>query len=180
MSADPVKEFEAYRDELLARLGDRDPVDVLVRTPARLEARLTRLAEDALATRPRAGAWSVKEIIGHLADSEWVYGYRMRLMLSHERPAIAGYDQDVMVAGMAHNDRPISMLLEEFRRLRGLNVDLYLRTRGPAWERVGLHAERGEESVGFSVRLLAGHDLRHADQIERTLEEVETQIGQRK
>ena len=172
MSADPVREFVAYRDELLARLGDQDPVDVLVHSPARLEARLIDLEEGMLANRPLPEAWSVKEIVGHLGDSEWVYGYRLRIMLSHERPAIAGYDQDVMVAGMAHNGRPISKLLEEFRRLRGLNVDLYLRTRGPAWERVGLHSERGEESVGLSIRLLAGHDLRHTDQIERTLADV--------
>lgn len=173
MSADPVRQFEAYRGELLERLGVQDPVDVLARSPARLEARLTPLDEGLLAKRPRPGAWSVKEILGHLGDGEWVYGYRLRMMLSHERPAIAGYDQDVMVAGMVHNERPISMLLEEFRRLRGLNVDLYLRTRGPAWERAGLHAERGEESVGLSIRLLAGHDLRHIDQIERTLAEVQ-------
>lgn len=173
MSADPVREFEAYREELLARLGDQDPVDVLAHTPARLEARVIGIAEDLLVRPPRPGAWSVKQIVGHLGDSEWVYGYRLRMMLSHERPAIAGYDQDVMVAGMAHNDRPISMLLEEFRRLRGLNVDLYLRTRGPAWERVGLHSERGEESVDLSLRLLAGHDLRHTDQIERVLADVQ-------
>jgi hypothetical protein len=70
---------------------------------------------------------------------------------------------------MAHNDRPLSMLLEELRRLRGLNLDLYMRTKGPAWERYGLHSERGEESVGLSIELLAGHDLRHREQIERTL-----------
>lgn len=173
MSADPVREFEAYRDELLARLGDRDPVHVLAHTPARLEERLSGVAGDVLAKRPHAGAWSAKEVVGHLGDSEWVYGYRLRLMLSHDRPRIAGYDQDVMVTGMAHNDRPLSMLLEEYRRLRGLNIDLYLRTRGPAWERVGLHSERGEESVGLSIALLAGHDLRHTDQIERILNEVQ-------
>jgi hypothetical protein len=169
MPADPVREFEAYRNELLARLGDEDPVDVLAHSPARLEARLIGLEEDLLSRHPIPGAWSVKEILGHLGDSEGVYGYRLRMMLSHDRPAIAGYDQDAMVAGMAHNGRPISMLLEEFRRLRGLNVDLYLRTKGPVWERVGLHSERGEESVGLSISLLAGHDLRHIDQIERTL-----------
>jgi hypothetical protein len=173
VSTDPVKEFQAYREQLLERLGDRDPLDVLAHSPARLEARLIALEEGLLAKRPRPGAWSVKEILGHLGDSEWVYGYRVRLMLSHERPPIAGYDQSVMVAGMAHNERPITMLLEEFRRLRGLNIDLYLRTRGPKWERVGLHSERGEESVGLSIRLLAGHDLRHSDQIERTLMEVQ-------
>ena len=66
MSADPVREFEAYRDELLARLGDRDPVHVLAHTPARLEARLSGLPDEVLAKRPRAGAWSVKEVVGHL------------------------------------------------------------------------------------------------------------------
>jgi hypothetical protein len=172
MSADPVNEFETYRDQLLALLGDRDPLDVLAHTPTELEERLKGIDEPVLSRRPREGAWSVKEILGHLGDSEWVYGYRARIMLSHDEPPIAGYDQDVMVAGMAHNDRPISMLLEELRRLRGLNLDLYLRTRGPAWERYGLHAERGEESVGLMVELLAGHDLLHKDQIERTLAAV--------
>jgi hypothetical protein len=170
--ADPVAEFEAYREELLELLGEDDPLDVLARTPRLIEERISAVDETLLARRPQEGVWSVKEIVGHLADSEWVYGYRMRMMLSHDAPEIAGYDQDVMVAGMGHNDRPLSMLLEELRRTRGLNLDLYRRTRGPAWERYGLHAERGEESVELSVRLLAGHDRRHMAQIERTLAAV--------
>jgi hypothetical protein len=169
MPADPVREFEEYRNELLALLGDSDPLDVLAHTPRTIEERLKGIDESTLSKRPGEGTWSVKEILGHLADSEWVYGYRMRMMLSHDAPEIAGYDQDMMVAGMAHNDRPLSMLLEELRRLRGLNLDLYLRTKGPAWERYGRHSERGAESVGLSVELLAGHDLSHRDQIERTL-----------
>lgn len=167
MSAHPVKEFEAYRKELLDRLGSRDPLEVLARTPSELEARLAGLDEAVLSRRPRPGAWSVKQVLGHLGDTEWVYGYRMRLMLSHDGPEIAGYDQDVMVAGLAHKERPVSMLMEELRRLRGLNLDLYRRTRGPAWARVGRHSERGEESVELSIKLLAGHDLRHLDQIDR-------------
>jgi hypothetical protein len=167
--ADPVAEFEAYRQELLDLLADRDPLDVLAHTPRTIERRLKGIDESVLSKCPGDSAWSVKEILGHLGDSEWVYGYRMRMMLSHDAPEIAGYDQDSMVVGMAHNDRPLSMLLEELRRLRGLNLDLYLRTKGPAWERYGRHSERGAESVGLSIELLAGHDLRHCDQIERTL-----------
>ncbi len=169
---DPVREFEAYRQELLAMLGDRDPVDVLAHTPAEIETRLRGLEEVVLCRRPYEGAWSVKEILGHLGDTEWVYGYRLRMMLSHDGPQIQGYDQDLMVAGMAHNERPISMLIEEFRRLRGLNVDLYLRTRGQSWKRIGRHSERGDESVELTVGLLGGHDLRHLSQIERTLAAV--------
>ncbi len=173
MGADPVKEFEAYRQELLDLLGDEDPLDVLARTPRRIEERLRGLGEDRLALSPEEGVWSVKEVVGHLTDTEWVYGYRLRLMISHDRPRMPGYDQDVMVAGLRHNERPLSMLTEELRRLRGLNLDFYRRTRGPEWDRVGLHAERGEESVELTVRLLAGHDLRHLDQLERILEALE-------
>jgi len=169
MGADPVAEFEEYRQELLALIGDHDPLEVLAHTPSDLEARLAGVGENVLAMRPREGAWSVKEVLGHLGDTEWVYGYRLRMILSHHQPEIAGYDQELMVSGMAHNQRPASMLMEELRRLRGLNLDLYLRSKGPAWGRYGLHAERGEESVDLNVRLLAGHDLRHAAQIERTL-----------
>jgi hypothetical protein len=167
--ADPITEFEAYRDELLALLGDDDPIEVLAHTPGIIDERLAGFDDETLERRPREGAWSVKEILGHLGDSEWVYGYRMRMMLSHDAPEIAGYDQDIMVAGLAHNERPAFMLLEGLRRLRGLNIDLYLRTRGPAWERYGIHSERGRESVDLSVRLLAGHDRVHMRQIERTL-----------
>ena len=169
MPADPVTEFQAYRQELLDRLGDRDPLETLAATPREIEFRLKGLDEAVLRSRPTEGAWSAKEIVGHLGDTDWVYGYRLRMMLSHEAPRIQGYDQDQMVRGMDHNERPISMLLEELARLRGLNVDLYRRTRGPAWDRVGMHSERGEESVGYSIKLLAGHDLRHIDQLDSVI-----------
>lgn len=169
MGADPVTEFEAYRDELLGLLGDQDPLLVLRDTSAELVARLKDLADTDAARRPEPDAWSVKEIVGHLGDTEWVYGYRVRLMLTHERPGMPGYDQDLMVAGLEHNDRSLGELLDEFEALRRLNLALYDRTRGEAWKRVGVHQERGEESVELNVRLLAGHDLRHLRQVDRTL-----------
>lgn len=172
MGADPVAEFEAYREELLAMLGDQDPLLVLRDTAAELVARLTGLSDEYAARRPEPDAWSVKEIVGHLADTEWVYGYRIRLMLSHERPGMPGYDQDLMVKGLAHNHDSLLRLLDEFEALRERNLALYSRTRGEAWRRVGVHSERGEESVELSISLLAGHDLRHLKQVDRTLSAV--------
>ncbi len=170
MGADPVAEFEAYRDELLNLLGGQDPLVVLQDTPAKLDARFSGIADDLAAERPRPGAWSVKEIVGHLADTEWVFGYRIRVVLTHDSPPIPGYDQDLMVAGLEHNNRVLYELQGEFRVLRERNLDLYRRTEGQAWQRVGIHSERGAESVELNLRLLAGHDLRHLDQIERTIE----------
>jgi hypothetical protein len=174
MAADPVKEPQAYTQELLDLLEHREPLDVLAHTPREIEERLKGIDDSVLSERLGGGSWSVKEVLGHLGDTEWVYGYRARLILSHDEPAIEGYDQDLMVSGMAHNERPLSMLVEEFRRLRGLNLDLYRRTRGRAWRRVGRHSERGDESIDLMIRLLAGHDLRHMRQIERVLAAVQS------
>lgn len=170
--ADPVTEFEAYREELLELLGDRDPLQVLAETPGRLADRLGDLPDEVAGRRPGANAWSVKEVVGHLCDTEWVYGYRVRVILTHDEPAIPGYDQDLAVKGLAHNERPLGELLDEFRTLRAMNLGLYRRSQGPSWERVGMHAERGAESVELNIRLLAGHDFRHERQIERTLSET--------
>jgi hypothetical protein len=37
------------------------------------------------------------------------------------------------------------------------------------WKHYGMHAERGQESIEQIVRLLAGHDINHLQQIERIL-----------
>jgi hypothetical protein len=45
--------------------------------------------------RPEApGEWSVAEVLQHLADSDLITGYRIRLMLAQDNPPIPGYDQD--------------------------------------------------------------------------------------
>src|SRR4051812_8458409 len=64
------------------------------RLPERLEALLTGLPEEALRRRPADGGWSAKEIAAHLADATRISHERLFLTATHERPEIAGYDQD--------------------------------------------------------------------------------------
>ncbi|MEN8143452.1 MAG: DinB family protein [Gemmatimonadota bacterium] len=170
---DPVDQSQEYQQMLQDLVGDADPLEVLDATAGKVESIVARVEEGTLHKRPAEDAWSVAEVIGHLCDTEWVYGYRVRLMLSHPEPPIPGYDQDLMTAGLEHNERHVRQMLAEFRTLRQLNVKLYWRARGPAWERVGVHEERGPESVGLNISLTAGHDLLHLRQIERTLAAVQ-------
>jgi uncharacterized damage-inducible protein DinB len=161
------EDAKAYTTAILGLLGDRRPLDVLRATgPALLDA--VRGLTDAAASTPEApGKWSVRHVLQHLADSEVVWAWRMRLVLAQTRPAITGYDQDLWAERLGYDAGPIDEALEMFRVLRRSNLRLIERATPDDLARVGVHAERGEESVAHMMRLYAGHDLLHLQQIAR-------------
>src|SRR4051794_24435392 len=169
LSLSPV---DAYRQKMFTLLGDRDPLDVMAQTASKLLDIVERHPATVLRTRPFAGKWTPNEVIGHLTDSEWVYGYRLRLILSEDNPTILGTIQDSCVTRQLHNEREPSELVEIFRTLREFNLAVWRRTSAADLERTGQHNERGPESLGVMLRLLAGHDLSHLDQITRYIEAV--------
>jgi hypothetical protein len=157
----------AYQGKLTGLLGQRDPVDVLKSTPDFVTKLAQTNSREKLCTRPYAGKWTPTEIMGHLVDAEWVFGYRVRLILCEEKPVIQSMDQELWVVGQKYNEQPPLMLAEHFRSLRGVNLSLYERLSPSECARVGRHAERGEESLGLMLRMHAGHDLSHIDQLTR-------------
>ncbi|HEX6367448.1 MAG TPA: DinB family protein [Longimicrobium sp.] len=149
------------------RLEGGDPFAVAEATPARLAEAVAGLTPEQLRRPEAPGKWSVLEVVQHLADYDLVNGYRFRMVLAHDTPPIQGYDQDLWAGRLRYRDVPLDAALAQFAALRDANLRL-LRTLLPAeWERVGLHAERGPESVRRMFELMAGHDLVHLDQIAR-------------
>ena len=92
-----------------------DPLEVLAQTASRLAAIVRAHSVTVLRTRPFEDKWTPNEIIGHLVDGEWVYGYRLRLIVSEDNPAILGTNQDLWVARQLHNEREPSELVDMFR-----------------------------------------------------------------
>ena len=164
---------QAYREKIFDRLGGRNPLEVLAQTPSALAAIVGKHSAAVLRTRPFPEKWTPNEVIGHLTDGEWVYGYRLRLILCEENPTILGTKQDSWVAVLRHNEREPSELVEIFHTLRQLNLALWRRTPPEDLRRAGQHNERGPESLGVMLRLLAGHDLSHLDQIARYIQTAE-------
>ncbi len=158
-----------YQQKLMGLLGDRDPLKVMVQTPNELARIVKENTAEVLRTRPFPGKWTPNEVIGHLTDSEWVYGYRVRLILCENQPTILGMDQDLWVAGQRHNDRDPGELVEMFRQLRQCNLHVWKHLSPADHARTGQHNERGAESLGTMLRMEAGHDLSHLDQITRYL-----------
>ncbi len=168
-SPDPVSQPEAYRASLLAALGDDDLATALASGPAMLR-QLIAEAGDLLRVRPAPTEWSVLECVGHIVDAELVMATRIRWIVSQDRPEIIGYDQDLWVDGLDHNEDDPAVQLELFDGLRRSNLDLWTRIPASAHDRVGIHRERGPESFLMTTQLAAGHVRIHAAQARRTLD----------
>ena len=163
---------QAYREKMFNLLGERNPLEVLAQTASTLVNIVNKHSAAVLRTRPFQGKWTPNEVIGHLTDSEWVYGYRLRLILCEDNPTILGTSQDSWVAALRHNEREPSELVEIFETLRQFNLAVWKRTSPADLERTGQHNERGPEPLGVMLRMLAGHDLSHLDQITRFIEAI--------
>jgi hypothetical protein len=160
---------QAYTRAMLEVIGDRDPLAVMDELVPWLEARLRGLSDARLREPERPGKWSVMEVVHHLADTELVYGYRIRTILTEDNPPIRGYDQDTWVRELAYRTAPLAAVMAQLTSLRAANLRLY-RSLSPAQlARSGLHSERGPESIGHTLRLLGAHDLVHRRQIDRIL-----------
>jgi DinB family protein len=168
---DPVAQPSEYQVMLLRYLGDQDPADVQAQTPDVI-ADIIGEAGEFLRARPAQGEWSVLELLGHVFDAEIVYSGRYRWTIAHDGPPLVGYEQDDWVERLRHNEDDPAGLLSVLRALRAANVQLWSRTSPEERERVGIHAERGPESLDLSFRLIAGHDLFHIEQMNRTLQEL--------
>lgn len=171
-SLSPAAAGAAYREKMYNLLGDQDPLEVLAQTASKLSNIVSKHSPAILRTRPYEGKWTPNEILGHLTDSEWIYGYRVRLILSENTPTILGTNQEAWVTALRYNDREPSELLELFRSLRSLNLEEWKRMAPKHLERVGQHSERGPESLGEMLRMLAGHDLSHINQMTRYSEAI--------
>ncbi len=119
-----------------------------------------------LDARPAAGAWSAREIVHHLADSEMTSAIRLRRLVAEDAPLIVGYDQEEFARRLFY-DRPIDASLEAFKAARSSTVEILERLTPEQWARAGTHSETGAYSVERWLQIYADHAHGHADQIRR-------------
>jgi hypothetical protein len=171
-STSAVAQAGTYTSALLELLGNRDPLEVLRSTPATISVVVSGLTTAQIETPERPGKWSIRHVVQHLGDAEMVVGVRLRLVLAEERPPLIAYDQDVWVERLRYQEVPFADALEQFSQVRRVNMRLWTGLTQADQARVGLHSERGEESLGFMRNIHAGHDLAHLRQLTRIREAV--------
>lgn len=158
-----------YRARMLGNVAGKKPETIQAASPKKIERLIRGASASRLTKRPAPGKWSVAEILAHLADTELVYGYRVRAIVGAPGAPIPAFDQDAWAAQMNYAKRPAKKSLAAFRAMREINLALLKSLPTEKKQRFGIHSERGEESVATLVNMMAGHDLNHIRQIEAIL-----------
>jgi hypothetical protein len=129
-------------------------------------AALTNLTDAELDKRPAGDAWTAREVVHHLADSETTSYLRLRKLLAEDQPVIAAYDEG-QYAKVLHYDRPIEPSLQVLRAVRQSSADLLDALEPHEWDRSGVHSDSGHYDIETWLRIYAVHAHDHADQIRR-------------
>lgn len=135
--------------------------------PKRLATAVTGLPEDVLKRKPAPGKWSIHEIVGHLADAEIIFGYRIRQVLADKEPTFAPIDQDAWTDNLGYTEAAIPELIAQFGVNRFHTLRLLRRARLEDFAKSGFHPQRKQQiSLEEMVRYWVGHGPNHLKQIE--------------
>ncbi|MBM4116550.1 DinB family protein [bacterium] len=153
-------EHPAYYARYVERVEVGKPPAVFGRQLAQTLSLLESISEAQALTRYAPGKWSIKEVLGHIADSERILAMRALCIARGERAELPGFDENAYVAAAGFDARPWSALREELRRVREATIALFDGFTAEQLQRRG-RANQGEFSVRALGWIIAGHEAHH-------------------
>jgi len=106
------------------------------------------------------GRWSVKEVLGHLADDERIFAYRALCIARGDSRELPGFDERRYVTGANFGDLPMEGLLADYVAVRGASVSLFRNLSAGGWSRRGVVNGYAATPRGLAFHI-AGHELHH-------------------
>ena len=158
-------EFAEYYAGYVAAVPDGDGVATLRKQVEDARARLGRVAEERADSRYAPGKWTLKEVVGHVVDVEWVFTARALRFARGDATELPGVDQDVLVAGANFASRPLASMLDEWGHLRNANTALFASLGPDQLDQRGV-ASGYAVSVRGILWIVAGHARHHLGVIE--------------
>lgn len=156
----PRSEFSDYHAAYADLVPEGDVVGILSRQIQETAAFLGSLTEEQGNHRYQPGKWSIKEVVGHLIDTEWVFTYRALCFARGDRTPLPTMEQDDYVANADFDSRKLSDLCAEFVALRGAGTALFRGLTPQEMLRKGRTSDH-EFTVRTVPYVIAGHELHH-------------------
>lgn len=153
-------EYAPYYGTYIQLVPDGDINQILARQGDATVAFLSNLSEEQASYRYAPEKWSIKQVVGHVNDTERIFTYRALCFSRGDPTPLPGYDQDAYVANANFDQRSMAHLVAEFQHLRAAHLVLFRSFDEEMLGRRGI-----ANNVEFTVRALlyaiAGHELHH-------------------
>jgi uncharacterized damage-inducible protein DinB len=141
--------------------------------PKRFATAVSGLSETVLRYKPSPGKWCIQEIVGHLADAEILFGYRIRQVLADKDPTFSPMDQDAWAQHLGYMEAAIPELIAQFGVNRYHTLRLLRRIPLADLGKSGFHPERNRQvTLEEIIQYWVGHGPNHFAQIERLKKEA--------
>lgn len=152
-------EHVAYFSRYIERVQG-DPLAAMASQIEETTALLFAAGESKAGHRYEPGKWSVREVVGHLMDTERVFSYRAMRMGRGDSTPLPGFDENLYVPGGAFEKRTLADLVADFRAVRASTLALYRGFDEAAWARRG-EASGNPASVRSLAFVIPGHERHH-------------------
>lgn len=164
LSRPETTEYAEFYKNYIALVPEGPILDFLAKQPGEYR-RLLAGVSDAEAIAPTApGKWSIKQILGHICDTERVISYRALRFARSDQTELPGFEQDDFVREANSNSRSVEDLLAEFENIRKATIALFSSLPPGADTRAGL-ANSNRLTVRALVYVAAGHAQHHYEML---------------
>jgi hypothetical protein len=153
-------DYSPYYESYIKLIEGDDILKILNEQNKKTQDILNSFSEHRGNYRYADGKWTVKEVVGHLLDTERVFAYRALCIARSEKKSLPGFDQDDYVKEGNFNRRELFDLNYEFRLLRESNLLLF-RTFTPETLKLKGFANESSVTVLAILFIIAGHEKHH-------------------
>lgn len=155
-------EFDPYYSKYLALVPEDDVVGAIEAQGRITDALLQGLSETQAAYRYGDGKWSVKQVVGHVADATRVFAYRLLSIGRGEERSLPGFDEQSWAETARFDDRTLAELVDGLHSTRKSAVHILRSLPEEAWSRLG-KANDSPISVRALARIIVGHERHHVN-----------------
>jgi uncharacterized damage-inducible protein DinB len=153
-------ECDEYYNRYIEQVPDGDLLDILERGVAETRSVLAGLTVERETYRYEPGKWSVREVVGHVLDSERAFAYRALAFARLDPAPYPSFDQDEYAAGSNAHERALADLMAEWSAVREANVLMFRSFGDETWDLRGV-ASGYEFTVRALAFIIAGHEIWH-------------------
>jgi len=153
-------EYASYYERYVSLVPDGDIVGTLGKQLDDTLALINIIPQARGDFRYAEGKWSIKELLGHVIDSERVFTYRALRFGRGDATPLSGFEQDDFVRGGSFDQRTLGDLAQEYEYVRRSTISLFANLKAGAFDRRG-SANNNEVSVRGLAFIIAGHEVHH-------------------